>query len=129
MSLRASLHLLALVALLAAFGGGPARSQPTRHPSPTANGSQAQSAGSTRAPASGASQPRIAATGPLTNTTYLPALLMLRAPLVDLSIDGIEITQSVQTPSNSVPLVAARPTIVRVYAKYTGSVMPGDVTV
>src|SRR5205085_6219038 len=41
----------------------------------------------------------------------------------------LEITQAVQTTSNSVPLVDGRPAIVRVYAKYTGTTVPGSVTV
>lgn len=50
----------------------------------------------------------------------LPALFL---PLVsigggapDLTIAGIEITQSVQTATNSVPLVAGRPAVARIYA-------------
>jgi hypothetical protein len=60
---------------------------------------------------------------------FLPSIVLVAPPPVDLSIDSLEITQAVQTPSNSVPLVAGRPAIVRVYAKYTGTVVPGSVTV
>jgi len=55
--------------------------------------------------------------------------VLVAPPPVDLSIESLEITQAVQTPSNSVPLVAGRPAIVRVYAKYTGSIVPGKVSV
>ena len=46
---------------------------------------------------------------------YLP--LVQNAATVDLTVDAIEINQTVQTASNSVPLVTDRNTIVRVYAE------------
>ncbi len=47
------------------------------------------------------------------NVTYLP--LISRMVYTDLTISGLEITQAVQTVDNSVPLVAGRPTVIRVY--------------
>ena len=130
MILRAPLHLLALVGLLVALGGQTARSQPDQRPSPTSAARQSQpSAARAIATAAAPSQRVIAATAALTNTIYLPSMLIVAPPPVDLSIDSLEITQAVQTPSNSVPLVAGRPAIVRVYAKYTGTAVPGSVTV
>ena len=130
MILRAPLHLLALVGLLVALGGQTARSQADLRPSPTFAASAIQpSAARAGVTSATPNQSALAATGVLTNTIYLPGLVMVSPPPVDLSIDSLEITQAVQTPSNSVPLVAGRPAIVRVYAKYTGDVVPGNVTV
>jgi hypothetical protein len=136
MILRAPLYLLALVGLLVALGGQAARSQPDQRPAPTAATSQSQlSAARTIATSAAPRQSITAATAELTNTIeltntmYLPSMVQVAPPPVDLSIDSLEITQAVQTPSNSVPLVAGRPAIVRVYAKYTGDVIPGKVTV
>src|SRR4051812_20668605 len=118
MILRAPLHLLALIGLLVALGGQTARSQPDQRPAPTSAARQSQpSAARAIATAAAPSQRVIAATAALTNTIYLPSVLIVAPPPVDLSIDSLEITQAVQTPSNSVPLVAGRPAIVRVYAK------------
>lgn len=132
MILRAPLHLLALVGLLVALGSQTARSQPDVRPAPTSAASQAQPP-RTRAHVAPAYASTIAATaavtGTLTNTMFLPSIVLVSPPPVDFSIDSLEITQAVQTPSNSVPLVAGRPAIVRVYAKYTGTVVPGNVTV
>lgn len=47
------------------------------------------------------------------NFTYLP---MITKPY-NLTIAGLEISQSVQDASNGVPLVANRPTVVRVYTE------------
>jgi hypothetical protein len=44
---------------------------------------------------------------------YLPVIS--RLVYTDLSVSSLEITQAVQTPTNSVPLVAGRPTVLRVY--------------
>ncbi len=53
--------------------------------------------------------------------TYLP--FVTKAP--DLFITGLEISQSVQDANNTVPLVANRPTVVRVYTATTsGSSVP-----
>src|SRR3954454_23587307 len=130
MILRAPVHLLALVGLLVAFSGQTARSQPDQRPAPTAatrqsRQSAARVAGHSTAPSTSA----VAATVALTNTIYLASMMQVAPPPVDLSIEGLEITQAVQTPSNDVPLVAGRPAIVRVYAKYTGTTVPGSVTV
>ncbi|MEO7909121.1 MAG: CARDB domain-containing protein [Roseiflexaceae bacterium] len=129
MALRAPLHLLVLIGLLVALGGQTARSQPDQRPAPTVAAHQSQPA-IARAIATSAipSQSTIGMTAALTNTVYLPRLVLVAPPPVDLSIESLEITQAVQTPSNSVPLVAERPAIVRVYAKYTGTLVPGKVT-
>jgi hypothetical protein len=136
MNLRVPLHLLALIGLLVAFSAQTARSQPnhqaassaaTRQNQPIANRAIATSAG-IPAQAGAPSQNRIAATAALSNTVYLSSVMRM-APQLDLSIDSLEITQAVQTSSNNVPLVAGRPAIVRVYAKYTGTAVPDDVTV
>jgi hypothetical protein len=55
--------------------------------------------------------------------------LALTAPTIDLAIDDLEVTQSVQNPSNTIPLVADRPTLVRVYARVVGGESPANVTV
>ncbi|MBN1371654.1 MAG: hypothetical protein JW987_06910 [Anaerolineaceae bacterium] len=47
--------------------------------------------------------------------TFLP--LIMRAAPVDLTVAGMEVTQAIQTTSNSVPLVAGRKTVVRIFAK------------
>lgn len=136
MILRAPLHLLVLVGLLVTLGGQTARSQPNQQPVLSAAISQSQLPAAHAIAASAApSQRLIAATTDLTNTieltntVYLASLVKVAPPLVDLSIDSLEITQAVQTPSNSVPLIARRPAIVRVYAKYTGTSVPVSVTV
>lgn len=130
MILRIPLHLLALIGLLVAFSGQTARSQPDQRPSPTAAARQSQPAAAHAIviPAT-PSQSTLAATAALTNTIYLSSVMLVAPPPVDLSIESLEITQAVQTPSNNVPLVANRPAIVRVYAKYTGTVVPGNVMV
>lgn len=59
--------------------------------------------------------------GASSNITYLP--YVSRAP--EVTITKLEINQSVQDASNGVPLVANRPTVVRVYtASTTGSDVP-----
>ncbi len=44
---------------------------------------------------------------------YLP---FIGTPTTDLTIAGVEVIQTVQTPGNTVPLVTGRPTVIRVYA-------------
>jgi hypothetical protein len=44
---------------------------------------------------------------------YLPLVALQSS--IDLSLDQIEITQAIQNPSNSVPLVAGRSTVIRIY--------------
>ena len=44
---------------------------------------------------------------------YLP--LITRPAMIDLVLNQVEITQSVQNSSNTVPMVAGRPTVARVY--------------
>src|SRR5580765_6697302 len=43
---------------------------------------------------------------------------------VDISVTGIEITQAIQTPGNTITLVAGRSTAVRVTLGVTGSAVP-----
>ena len=53
---------------------------------------------------------------------YLPHV---KSPAAgDLVIQGIEATQAVQDPSNSVPLVAGRNTLLRIYARTVGTSTP-----
>lgn len=47
-------------------------------------------------------------------TLYLP---LIAKPRVDLAVTQIVVTQGIQTNTNGVPLVAQRPTVVRVFAK------------
>lgn len=65
-------------------------------------------------------------------TVYLPVVFKPQPPVsatVDLMISALEVTQSVQTTSNSVPLVAHRPAVVRVFAQASDDIVSGDVTV
>ncbi len=50
------------------------------------------------------------------------------APVTDLVVDAIEITQSMQDLNNSVPLVEAKRTFVRVYAHSTNGIYPTTAT-
>ena len=60
-------------------------------------------------------------------TVYLP---FITKPLpFDLAITDMEITQSVQTPTNNVPLVAQRHALVRVYAQTLNGTSPHNVVV
>jgi hypothetical protein len=58
--------------------------------------------------------------------TFLP-LVTSDGVARDLSVAAIEITQSTQTAANSVPLVAGRATVARVYAVSSGEPVPGVV--
>jgi hypothetical protein len=60
-------------------------------------------------------------------TTYLPFIVQPQ-PL-DLAITAIEVIQSVQTPTNNVPLVAQRHALVRVYAQTLQGTSPSNVVV
>lgn len=73
---------------------------------------------------SAASNPSAAAPlGALDKITYLPVIS--KPP--DLSITNLEISQSIQDVNNGVPLVANRPTVVRVYtAASSGSSVSGS---
>ncbi len=51
-------------------------------------------------------------------SVYLP--FVTRPAMIDLVINQVEITQSVQNGSNSVPLVAGRATVARVYVTVSG---------
>ncbi len=62
------------------------------------------------------------ATG-FTNTYYLPVVFSSPTP----AISGLEVTQSVQNPSNGVQLVAGRRTMLRVYAYTLYGYAPGAV--
>jgi hypothetical protein len=65
-------------------------------------------------------------------TVYLPLVFKPQPPVsvsVDLTVGALEVTQSVQTTSNSVPLVARRPTVVRVFAQASDDIASSDVTV
>lgn len=61
------------------------------------------------------------------STVFLPFVAVTR-DAVDFTIAGLEVTQSVQDTSNTVPLVAGRQTVVRVYAQSNQS-YPGSVYV
>jgi hypothetical protein len=61
-----------------------------------------------------------------THRAYLPVVGKAGA---DLTITGLEITQAVQTATNSVPLVAERATLVRVYGKVDQQSELGGITV
>jgi hypothetical protein len=50
------------------------------------------------------------------------------APVTDLVIDAMEITQSVQDLDNSVPLVRGKRTFVRVYVHSTNGIYPTTAT-
>ncbi|MCS6840628.1 MAG: M66 family metalloprotease [Roseiflexus sp.] len=52
-------------------------------------------------------------------SVYLP--FITRPASVDLVLSEVEITQSVQNSSNTVPMVAGRPTVVRVYVTVSGA--------
>lgn len=47
------------------------------------------------------------------------------APLTNLRISGIEVTQAIQDDSNSVPLIQGRRTVVRLFAESDGADVPG----
>ena len=47
--------------------------------------------------------------------TYLSLIGRNYVSGIDLTIGGLEVTQAVQNPENNVPLVAGRPTVLRVY--------------
>lgn len=55
--------------------------------------------------------------------TYLPVLV---APTLstDLVVNNIEVTQAVQDDQHSIPLIANRPTMVRIYAQTAGTTQP-----
>src|SRR5262245_18908008 len=129
MILRAPVHLLALFGLLIALGSQTARSQPFQQPAPSATRESQPISAHTITSSAAPQQPGIVATAALTNTIFLPNIVKVAPPLVDLSINSLEITQAVQTLSNSVPLVAGRAAIVRVYATYAGTPAPGSVSV
>jgi hypothetical protein len=52
---------------------------------------------------------------PDTYEIYLPVIS--RLVNTDLSVSSLEITQAIQTPTNSVPLVAGRPTVLRIFPR------------
>lgn len=58
------------------------------------------------------------------NFLFLP---IISKPPSDLSISNVEITQAIQTATNSVPLVENRQTVIRIYAKTSDSTNTTDV--
>jgi hypothetical protein len=58
---------------------------------------------------------------------YLP--LITRPAMIDLVLNQVEITQSVQNSSNTVPMVAGRPTVARVYVTVSGVTEASNVIV
>ena len=65
--------------------------------------------------------PRLATpTAPLRQTAT-PAVTPTPQPDIDLSIDHIEVTQAIQDGDNSVPLVAGKSAVVRVFVRVTGN--------
>jgi len=58
---------------------------------------------------------------------YLP--LITRPATIDLVLNQVEITQSVQNSSNTVPMVAGRPTVARVYVTVSGVTEASNVIV
>jgi hypothetical protein len=48
---------------------------------------------------------------------YLPSVHAAKPPVGDLVLTGFEVTQVVQDPQNSVPLVAGKSTMLRIYAR------------
>ena len=61
--------------------------------------------------------------------SYLPLVASGSLLPVDLAIDGLEVNQSIQTSQNTIPLVAHRPAMVRVYARTGRGEPPLAVTV
>jgi hypothetical protein len=57
-----------------------------------------------------------------------PALLGLAAPAMAIGIRGVEVVQCVQDLNNTVPLIAGKPTLVRVYPDPATVLQEGDVT-
>jgi hypothetical protein len=64
--------------------------------------------------------------GTATYHVHLPVIVKSYRS-VDLAITGLEITQATQDPANSVPLVANRPAVLRVYAATSGIVPVDDI--
>lgn len=63
---------------------------------------------------------------------YLPLVIFSPPPViptVDLTMGHIEVTQATQTLSNNVPLVAERPTVLRLFAHTTDSVDTEDLQI
>ncbi len=104
-------------------------------PSPTATASATSTATQTPLPAT--QTPTVTQTPPPTRTptatntaTQTPTATASSTPATggQFSITGLEVTQSIQTLSNSVPLVADRPTLVRVYVESnTGAALNNQV--
>lgn len=100
--------LLAVLLLVSSSGALPAHAQDDPNPpapTPPAPALQSLSAG-----------PQI----------FLP---LLTRPGVDLSITWVEVTQAIQTTSNSVPLIAGKPTVIRVYGVTNNGTSVGNVKV
>lgn len=77
---------------------------------------------------SGGSGYRVQASMVANNDIFLPVIA--RAPImIDVAVTAVEITQSVQKSDNSVPLVADRQTVVRVFAQTMVGSAPDGVVV
>lgn len=63
------------------------------------------------------------------HVSYLPLLVTGSLPSVDLVIDALEVNQSIQTSQNTIPLIAHRPAVVRVYARTALGKPPAAATV
>jgi hypothetical protein len=94
--LRGTLLLVAAIFLVPFFETVQARPEPLAAPAPCASGQRC---------------------------VFLP---MITGPVVstDLVLSGIEVTQAIQDMQNSVPLVAGRPAILRIYTRVIGTMMP-----
>lgn len=62
-----------------------------------------------------------------TYSFYLPRVMKANNPTADLTVPAIEFTQASQTDSNSVPMVAGRSTVVRVYTAKTTTNAVGNI--
>lgn len=60
------------------------------------------------------------------NAIYLPLVVSKPLPPVDLAVTALEVTQAVQTSNNSVPLVANRPAVIRVYVQRLKGELPDE---
>lgn len=63
-------------------------------------------------------------TGTRQHTAFLP---LMHRPPPDLSVRHIEVTQATQNDANSIPLVAGRPTLARVYAAVANAATVPDI--
>ncbi|MBI4786759.1 MAG: hypothetical protein HY782_06915 [Chloroflexi bacterium] len=66
-------------------------------------------------------EPEIAVPTATRQQAATPAAIPTQPADIDLSIDHIEVTQAIQNGDNSVPLVAGKSTVVRVFVRVTGN--------